>query len=173
MGVAGMTEASAAQLLAVRAAAGRFLRAEVQERPIIGPWQALIDDCTAQAGFAGTEGFRLLFLDRKNALIGGERQQRGTVEGRGRACRPHAGSSSYTVDDAAVHPREVVNRAFELGASAIMVHSHSSGDPTPSKADIDMTRAVAKALAAIGIALHDHVVFCRGRHASLKSLGLI
>ncbi len=155
MGVAGMTEASAAQLLAVRAAAGRFLRAEVQERPIIGPWQALIDDCTAQAGLAGTEGFRLLFLDRKNALIGGERQQRGTV------------------DDAPVHPREVVNRAFELGASAIMVHSHSSGDPTPSKADIDMTRAVAKALAAIGIALHDHVVFCRGRHASLKSLGLI
>ena len=107
LGVEGMGEASAAQLLAVRAAAVRFLRAEVQERPIISSWQALIDYCSAQAGFAGTEEFRLLFLDRKNALIGDERQQRGTV------------------DHTPVYPREVVKRALELGASAlIMVHNH-------------------------------------------------
>jgi DNA repair protein RadC len=156
LAVPGIKAASAAQLLAVRAAAVRFLRAELQERPIIGSWQALIDYCSAQAGFAETEEFRLLFLDRKNALIGDERQQRGTV------------------DHTPVYPREVVKRALELGASAlIMVHNHPSGDPTPSKADIDMTRTVAKALAAVGIALHDHVVLGRGRHSSFKSLGLI
>lgn len=156
LGVAGMGEASAAQPLAVRAARVRFLRAEVQERPIIGSWQALIDDCRAQAGFAGTEEFRLLFFERKNVLIGDERQQRGTV------------------DHASVYPREVLKRTLELGASTlIMVQSHPSDEPTPSKADIDMTCAVAKALAASGIALHDHAVFGRGRHASLKSLGLI
>jgi DNA repair protein RadC len=106
-GVAGMGEASAAQLLAVHAAVVRFLRAEVQDRPIIGSWQALIDYCSAQAGFTETEEFRLLFLDRKNALIGDERQQRGTV------------------DHTPVYPREVVKRALELGASAlIMVHNH-------------------------------------------------
>ncbi len=105
LGIAGMGEASVAQLLAVRAAAVRFLRAEVQDRAIIGSWQALIDYCSAQAGFAETEEFRLLFLDRKNALIGDERQQRGTV------------------DHTPVYPREVVKRALELGASAvIMVH---------------------------------------------------
>ena len=155
-GVPGMGDASAATLLAVRAAAARFLRAEMKGRPIISSWQALIDYCTAQVGFAATEEFHLLFLDRKNALIGDERQQRGTV------------------DHTPVYPREVVKRALELNASAlIMVHNHPSGDPTPSKADIDMTRAVAKALAAVGIALHDHVVLGRGRHASFKSLGLI
>jgi DNA repair protein RadC len=156
MAVDGMGPASAAQLLAVRAAAVLFLKAEVTERPVIGSWQALLDYCTAQAGFAATEEFRILFLDRKNALIADERQQRGTV------------------DHTPVYPREVVKRALELAASAlIMVHNHPSGDPTPSKADIDMTRAVAKALAAIGIALHDHVVLGRGKHSSFKTLGLI
>jgi DNA repair protein RadC len=156
MSVRGVREATAACLLAVRAAAVRFLRAEVAERPVISSWQALLDYCNAQAGFAATEEFRLIFLDRKNALIGDERQQRGTV------------------DHTPVYPREVVKRALELGASAlIMVHNHPSGDPTPSKADIDMTRAVGKALAAVGIALHDHVVLGRGQHASFKSLGLI
>ena len=119
-------------------------------------WQALIDYCAAQAGFAESEEFRLLFLDRKNALIADERQQRGTV------------------DHTPVYPREVVKRALELNASAlIMVHNHPSGDTTPSKADIDMTRAVAKALTAVGIALHDHLVIGRGRHSSFRSLGLI
>ena len=154
--VPGMGEASAATLLAVRSAALRFLRAEVRERPVMSSWQAVLDYLSAQSGFAEIEEFRLLFLDRKNALIADEQQQRGTI------------------DHTPVYPREVVKRALELGASAIiMVHNHPSGDTTPSKADIDMTRAVAKAVAAVGIALHDHIVLGRGRHASFKTLGLI
>ena len=156
MDVRGMGAASAARLLAVRSAGLRVLRAEVQRRPVIGSWQALIDYCTAAAGYAANEEFRLLFLDKKNALIVDEQQQRGTV------------------DHTPVYPREVVKRALALGASAIiMVHNHPSGDTTPSRADIDMTRIVAKALSAVGIALHDHVVIGRGRHSSFKTLGLL
>ena len=156
LAVPGMGEASAAMLTAVRAAAVRFLRAEVAERPLIGSWQSLIDYLNAVSGFAEIEEFRLLFLDRKNALIADEPQQRGTV------------------DHTPVYPREVVKRALELGASAlIMVHNHPSGDTTPSKADIEMTRHVQKALGAVGIALHDHVVIGRGRHSSFKTLGLM
>jgi len=154
--VPGMGGASAAQLLAVRAAGLRLLRAEVAEKPVIGSWQKLLDYCTAAAGFAETEEFRLLFLDRKNALIADERQQRGTV------------------DHVPVYPREVVKRALDLGASAvIMLHNHPSGDPTPSPGDIAMTREVAKAAAAVGVAVHDHVIIGRGKHASFKSLGLL
>ena len=154
--VPGMGEASAAALLAVRAVALRLLRAEIEERHIIGSWQALLDYCNAVAGYAAAEEFRLLFLDKKNALIADEKQHQGTV------------------DHTPVYPREVVKRALELGASAIiMVHNHPSGDPTPSRADIEMTRAVAKAVAAVGIALHDHLVIGRGRHSSFKSLGLL
>ena len=154
--VPGMGDAAAAHLLAVRAAAARMARAELAVRPVIGSWDKLVDYCTTSAGFAETEEFRLLFLDRKNALIADERQQRGTV------------------DHVPVYPREVVKRALELGASAIiMVHNHPSGDPTPSPGDIEMTRAVAKAVSAVGVALHDHLVIGRGRHASFKSLGLL
>ena len=152
----GMGEASAAALLAVRAAALRIARAEVQRRSVIGSWQALIDYCTTAAGYAASEEFRLLFLDKKNALIADEKQNQGTV------------------DHTPVYPREVVKRALALGASAIiMVHNHPSGDPTPSRADIDMTRAVAQALHPVGIALHDHIVIGRGRHASFRTLGLL
>ena len=154
--VAGMGEASVAALLAVRAAAQRLLRGEIEQRPVIGSWQALVDYCTAVAGYAAVEECRLLFLDKKNALIRDEPQQRGTV------------------DHTPVYPREVVKRALELGASAIiMVHNHPSGDTTPSKADIEVTRSVARALATVGISLHDHVVIGRGRHSSFKSLGLL
>jgi DNA repair protein RadC len=154
--VPGVGEASAAALIAVRAAARRLLRAEIESRPVIGSWQALLDYCTAAAGYAAVEEFRLLFLDKKNALILDEPQQRGTV------------------DHTPVYPREVVKRALELGASAIiMVHNHPSGDTTPSKADIEVTRSVARALATVGIALHDHIVIGRGRHSSFKSLGLL
>ena len=152
----GMGAASAAQLLAVRQAGLRLLRAEVAEKPVIGSWQKLLDYCTAAGGFAETEEFRLLFLDRKNALIADERQQRGTV------------------DHVPVYPREVVKRALDLGSSSIiMVHNHPSGDPTPSKGDIEMTREVAKAAAAVGVSVHDHVILGRGKHASFKSLGLL
>ena len=102
------------------------------------------------------EQLRVLFLDRKNALIADEVQQEGTV------------------DHTPVYPREVMRRALELGASAvILVHNHPSGDPTPSAADVEMTRQVADAGAKLGIDLHDHVVVGRGRHASFKSLGLL
>ncbi len=140
----------------MREAGLRLVRAEVRHRHVIASWQQLLDYLTATAGYAEAEEFHLLFLDRKNALIADERQQRGTV------------------DHVPVYPREVVKRALDLGASAIiMVHNHPSGDPTPSKGDIDMTRSVAAALAAVGVAVHDHVIVGRGRHASFKSLGLL
>ena len=156
MGVAGMGAASAAALVAVREAGLRLVRAEVRHRHAVASWQQLLDYLTAAAGYAETEEFHLLFLDRKNMLIADERQQRGTV------------------DHVPVYPREVVKRALELGAAAvIMVHNHPSGDTTPSKGDIEMTKAVARALAAVGVTVHDHVIVGRGRHASFKSLGLL
>jgi DNA repair protein RadC len=153
--VPGMGDAAVAALMAVREAGLRLARTELRERPVLGSWQKVIDYCTAHIGFAPVEEFHLLFLDRKNALIADERQQRGTV------------------DHTPVYPREVVKRAIELGASAlIMAHNHPSGDPTPSKSDIETTREVAKAAALLGVTLHDHIVIGRGRHASLKTLGL-
>jgi DNA repair protein RadC len=155
LAVPGMGDAAVAALMAVREAGLRLARTELRERPVLGSWQKVIDYCTAHIGFAAVEEFHLLFLDRKNALITDERQQRGTV------------------DHTPVYPREVVKRAIELGASAlIMAHNHPSGDPTPSKADIETTREVAKAAALLGVTLHDHVIIGRGRHTSLKSLGL-
>jgi DNA repair protein RadC len=154
LAVPGMGDAAVAALMAVREAGLRLARTELRERPVLGSWQKVIDYCTAHIGFAAVEEFHLLFLDRKNALITDERQ-RGTV------------------DHTPVYPREVVKRAIELGASAlIMAHNHPSGDPTPSKADIETTREVAKAAALLGVTLHDHVIIGRGRHTSLKSLGL-
>jgi DNA repair protein RadC len=153
---AGLKDAAIAALLSVREASSRFLRGEIADKPVIANWQALIDYCTAKIGFAATEEFHLLFLDRKNALLRDERQQQGTV------------------DRTPVYPREVVKRALELNASAIiMVHNHPSGDVTPSRADIDMTKQVREAAKAVGIVLHDHLVIGRGKHASFRSLGLL
>jgi DNA repair protein RadC len=152
----GLKDATIAALLAVREAAGGMLRGEIIAKPIISNWQTLIDYCNTQFGFAAAEEFHLLFLDRKNALIRDERQQQGTV------------------DHTPVYPREVVKRALELNATAIiMVHNHPSGDVTPSRADIEMTKQVREAAKAVGIALHDHLVIGRGKHASFRSLGLI
>ena len=107
-----------------------------------------------------TERFRVLYLDRKNTLIRDEEQQQGTVD--------------HTPIYPRIYPREVVHRALELGASAIiMVHNHPSGDPTPSRSDIEMTRQVSEAGRNLGILLHDHIVIGRGRHASFKSLRLL
>jgi DNA repair protein RadC len=154
--VRGMGDVSVAALLATRAAAVQFLRGQLTQRPVLSSWQALIDYCNAAQGFAEVEELRLLFLDCKNALIADERQQRGTVH------------------HTPAYPREVVKRALDLGASAlILLHNHPSGDTTPSRADIDMTLAIAAALKPVGIALHDHVIVGRGRHSSLKNLGLI
>lgn len=134
----------------------RVRKQEIQERPVISAWSALIDYLSAAMQHETAEHFRILFLDRKNILIRDEVQSRGTV------------------DHTPLYPREVVKRALELGASAIiMVHNHPSGDPTPSPQDIDMTRQVIAALKQVGIKLHDHIVVGKNRHASLRSQKLI
>jgi DNA repair protein RadC len=154
--VKGMGEGAIAGLKTVRAAAFRLLRQELDGKPVISSWQNLVDYCRVQLAEEKTEQFHLLFLDHKNALIADERQQTGTV------------------DHAPVYPREVVKRALELGASAIiMVHNHPSGDPTPSRDDVAMTKAVAAAAEKLGILLHDHLVVGRKGHKSLRALKLI
>jgi DNA repair protein RadC len=154
--VPGMRLAGTAALKAVRAAALRLMHSELRDRPIIGSWDKLIAYCSAAIGLCEVEEFHLLFLDRKNALIAHERQQRGTI------------------DHTPVYTREVLKRALELNASAlIMVHNHPSGDPSPSKADIAVTREIAKAGTPLGVTLHDHLIIGRGRHTSLRDLGLL
>ena len=154
--VPGLGETSAIAIKAIQAAIQRVLRAQVIERPVLSSWQGVLDYCHAAMAHGRIEEFRLLFLDRKNALIADEVQQKGTV------------------DHTPVYPREVVKRALDLGASAIiMVHNHPSGDPTPSKADIEMTREVAKAARTLGIEVHDHLIIGRSGQTSLRGLGLI
>ncbi len=134
----------------------RVLAEDVQARPVIASWQALLDYLKMALGHEPIEQFRVLFLDKKNMLIKDEVQQRGTV------------------DHTPLYPREIAKRALELGASAlIMVHNHPSGDPTPSRADIEMTNQVAAALAPIRILLHDHLIIGQTKHTSFKSEGLI
>jgi len=153
---AGVSAATAAYLKVVEHAATRMARLQVIDRPVLSKWDQLLDYCTISMGRLPSEQFRLLFLDRKNTLIADELQSQGTV------------------DHTPLYPREVVKRALELNASAIiMVHNHPSGDPTPSKADIEMTRQVMKALSGVGIVVHDHLVIGRKGHVSFKSQGLI
>jgi DNA repair protein RadC len=154
--VEGLGEASAAALKVVAEAATRLARQEAGEQPVLASWDKLLAYCRIQLAHEAVENFHLLFLDRKNKLIADERQQRGTV------------------DHTPVYPREVVKRALELGASAIiLVHNHPSGDPTPSKADIAITREVAEAPGKLGIQVHDHLVIGRAGHVSFKSQGLL
>ncbi len=152
----GLGDGSVALLKVVQAAAERMLKEQVADRPVIGSWQSLLDYLGVAMKFGATEQVRLLFLDRKNALLADEIPAQGTV------------------DQAPIYPREVARRALELGASAlILVHNHPSGDPTPSRADIEMTKAVARAIEAVGVTLHDHVIIGRKGHSSFKSLGLL
>ena len=156
MEVKGVGEAVANHLKIVEAAAQRLTKTKVMGRAALSSWSALLDYCTAAMARRQTEEFRVLFLDRKNILVADEVLNRGTV------------------DHAPVYPREIVKRALELNASAlILVHNHPSGDPAPSKADIAMTREVASAAKALGITIHDHLVIGRSGHASFKSLGLL
>jgi DNA repair protein RadC len=153
---AGLGLAGIAAIKSVREAALRLMRLELQEQPVVNSWDQLIDYCNAQVAHNTVEEFHILFLDRKNVLIKHERQQRGTI------------------DHTPVYPREVVKRALDLGASAmILVHNHPSGDPTPSNADIAVTQDIKKAAAPLGLALHDHVIIGRNGHTSLRDLGLI
>ena len=153
---AGLSLPAIAEVKFVRAVALRFLRADLQQRPVVGSWDKLIDYCSAQIAYSKVEEFHILFLDRKNVLIKDERQQRGTID--------------YTP----VYTREVMKRALNLGASAlILVHNHPSGDPTPSAADIAVTNDIIKTAAVLGITVHDHLIIGRGMHASFRDLGLI
>jgi len=154
--VEGIGESVVTQLKVVEAAALRLSKTRLIGKPALSSWTALIDYCAATMARNPKEEFRVLFLDRKNVLIADEAQ------------------SSGTVDHTPVYPREIVKRALELSASAlILVHNHPSGDPTPSRADIEMTREIASAAKALRIAIHDHLVVGRGGTASFKALGLL
>ncbi|TMV94003.1 JAB domain-containing protein [Thioclava sp. BHET1] len=138
----------------VEIAAQRLARSKVINRPVLSSWQALLDYCHTTLAHRETEQFRTLFLDRKNVLIADQEQGKGTV------------------DHVPVYPREVVKRALELNASAlILVHNHPSGDPTPSEADITMTQQIEQAAAVFGIVLHDHLIIGKSKELSLRSAG--
>ncbi len=154
--VKGAGDAVITELKLIHASALRLMKGEIVKRPVLSSWSAILDYCRAGMAFAAIEQFRILFLDKKNQLIADEVQQRGTV------------------DHTPVYPREVVKRALELSASAIvLVHNHPSGDPTPSMADIEMTKKIIDAGSRLGVAVHDHVIVGRDGHASFRSLGLI
>jgi len=152
----GLGDITATYLKAVLGAAQRFARDRVdREMPLLGSWSALIDYCRAQMAFEGIEQFRILFLDKKNRLIADEVQQKGTV------------------DHTPVYPREVIRRSLELSATAIiLVHNHPSGDPSPSSADVQMTKAISDVARPLGITVHDHIIIGRSGHVSMRSLKL-
>jgi DNA repair protein RadC len=154
--VDGIGESVVTDLKIVEAAARRLAKGQVAKRPVLSSWSAVVDYCRTAMAFAEREQFRLLFLDKRNTLIADEVQQSGTV------------------DHTPVYPREVVKRALELSATAlILVHNHPSGDPTPSGADIKMTKDIIAVAQPLGIAIHDHIIVGRDGHASLKGLRLI
>jgi DNA repair protein RadC len=154
--VKGLGATAITELKIIHAAASRLARGQVRKRPVLSSWSNVIDYCRTTMAFAEKEQFRVLFLDKRNQLIVDEVQQTGTV------------------DHTPVYPREVVKRALELSATAlILVHNHPSGDPTPSGADIEMTRTIVEVAKPLGIAVHDHIIVGRDGHASLKGLKLI
>ena len=154
--VRGLGEAAITELKVVQAAANRLTRGAVGKRPVLSSWSSVLDYCRTAQAFAEKEEFRILFLDKRNALIADE------VQGLG------------TVDHTPVYPREVVKRALELSATAIiLVHNHPSGDPTPSRADIQMTQAIVDVAKPLGISVHDHLIVGKEGHASFKGLKLM
>ena len=154
--VKGVGDSVIVTLKSVAAAASRLAREEILQKPVLNSWNLLVDYLRVNMAHEKNEQFRILFLDTKNILIMDEIQQTGTV------------------NHTPVYPREVIKRALELGATAIiMVHNHPSGDPTPSDADVDMTLEVQDAGKKLGVTLHDHVIIARGGHTSLRSMGLI
>lgn len=154
--VRGVGDAIIAQLKLAEAIAQRMMRSRVMNRSVLSSWDALLDYCHTAMAHRDTEQFRILFLDRKNTLIADEEQARGTV------------------DHVPVYPREVVKRALELNASAlILVHNHPSGDPTPSQADISMTMQIQDACQVLGLILHDHLIVGKSREVSFRSQGYL
>ena len=154
--VDGIGDASIAQIKLLAAAAHRVAKGEIKRSVALSSWNDVIDYCRTSMAFADKEQFRLLFLDKRNQLISDEVQQTGTV------------------DHTPVYPREVIKRALELSATAlILVHNHPSGDPTPSQADIQMTKAIVDIAAPLGISVHDHIIVGKNGHSSLKGMRLI
>lgn len=154
--VKGVGEALVTELKIVEAAAQRMMRSRVMNSQVLTSWDALVDYCHTAMAHRETEQFRILYLDRKNVLIADEEQAKGTV------------------DHVPVYPREVVKRALELNASAIiLVHNHPSGDPTPSDSDISMTLQVQDAARVLGITLHDHLIIGKSRELSFRSQGYL
>lgn len=155
--ISGVGDAVIDHLKIVRAAAGRLARQKAKTNEVtLSSWRALVDYCMLQMARETNEQFRILFLDRKNKLIKDEVQNRGTV------------------DHTPVYPREVVKRALELSASSIILaHNHPSGDPTPSAADIEMTKQIVDAAKILDITVHDHLIIGRTGHVSLRQLGLM
>ncbi|WP_417841153.1 RadC family protein [Terasakiella sp.] len=152
----GLGEAAVCALKIAQAGAIRLAQEQVMNKPVLSSWQMLLDYCRASMAYHGVEQFRLLYLNRKNVLIADELQQRGTI------------------DHTPVYPREVIKRALELEASAlIMVHNHPSGDTTPSPADIDMTKRIKSIARPLSIEIHDHVIVSRKGYYSFKSTGLL
>lgn len=154
--VKGVGDAVVTELKIVREAALRIARGALRDRPVLSSWDAVVEYCRTAMGFEAREQFRILFLDKKNRIIEDELQQEGTV------------------DHTPVYVREVIKRALEVSATAIiLVHNHPSGDPTPSRADIQMTKEIASAAEKLGITLHDHIIVGRQGHSSLRGLGLL
>jgi len=149
-------DAVVTELKLVRTAALRLMRSQIMQRPALSTWNQVLDYLRAAQSYEHREQFRVLFLDKRNQLIADEVQQQGTV------------------DHTPVYVREVVKRALELSATAIvLVHNHPSGDPTPSRVDIDVTKQIVAAAKSLGISVHDHIIVGREGHASLKALRLI
>ena len=154
--VPGMGDTSVAAIKIVQATALRMLRNDVAERPVLGSWQALLDYLRADMAYLHVERVRVLHLNSRNMLIRDENMGDGSV------------------DQAAIYTREVIKRAMELGSAAlILVHNHPSGDPSPSKQDIEITRQIADAGKRLGISVHDHIIIGTQGHSSLRAQGLL
>lgn len=154
--VKGVGDSVVTELKLIVAASERLMRGGIMDRPVLGSWSAVLDYCRATMAYHSTEVFRILFLDKKNTIIADEVQQEGTL------------------DHLPVYPREVMKRALELSAaSLVLVHNHPSGDPTPSKADIDMTRRLVETGSGLGVKIHDHIIVGRSGVVSLKGRNLI
>lgn len=154
--VKGVGPAVIHDLKLIEQAARRVALGDIRQRPVLASYASVVDYCRTAMAFAEREEFRLLFLDKKNGLIGDEVMQRGTV------------------DHTPVYPREIIRRALQLNASAIiLVHNHPSGDPSPSRADIEMTREIIALAVPLGVTVHDHLIVGRNGHSSFRALGLL
>ena len=152
----GLGTATVTDFKLIQAAASELVSGGIRKKQLLSSWKSVLDYCRAAMAFEEVEQFRILFLDKKNQLIRDEVQQVGTI------------------DHTPVYPREILKRALELSATAIiLVHNHPSGDPTPSNADVKMTKKIVELMTNVGISVHDHLIIARDGHASLKGLGLM